>query len=154
MSNVELNSGGAAAYKSSAQTTKDNPIATVATGAAVSLTTATAKTFASITLRPGVYDITVSARFKLAGATATKLETSLSKTTDTIGTVVADPPIGVEALTQAVISTTTATQENDQRLGPVRVVVETETTIYAVVRATFSAGAITAYGSISAQRLN
>jgi hypothetical protein len=149
-----LNSGGAVAYQDAGAVAKENPISSVLTGDAVALTTATAKTFASIVLQPGVYDVTVNAHFKLAGATTTKLETSLSDTTDTMGAAVVDGGIGTEAYTQQVVATTTATQENDQRCGPVRVSLTETTTLYAVLKATFSAGAITAYGSISATRLN
>lgn len=121
----------------------------VVSGSAVSLTTATAANVgAGISLPGGDWDVTLSIVYTLSGATTTETRASVSATSATHSST-------ATANTQTARSLTTATGTIVENVGPVRIAVpgQTATTFYAVASATFSAGTVTAYGTIRARRM-
>lgn len=117
----------------------------VASGSAVSLTTATGANVTSIALTAGDWD--VSGCVNLSGATATFTSRSAGIST-TSATVPAD---GTEVTNTTGTSTATITIP----LSPSskRISVSGSTTVYLVTNSTFSIGTASAYGVISARRV-
>ena len=117
----------------------------LASGSATALVTATAKTVVSLTLTPGDWDITGVLDFSLAGATTSSLRAGINSTTNAFGAqdTFVNTPLVVTALT-----------DTCGKVVPVmRVSIAANTTYHLVGQATFTAGAVTAYGTIRARRV-
>jgi hypothetical protein len=115
----------------------------IASGSAVSLTTATPANITSISLTPGVWDVSaiVAVQDVLAG---TILQGSISTTSATNATSGDSMvTIGLLALSAAQMMTIPA----------YRMLLASTTTVYLVASATFTLGAVSAYGRISAVRV-
>jgi hypothetical protein len=124
---------------------------TVASGSAVSLTTATSTNLASVSLTAGDWDVFVTAIY-IPGATTSisQLSQGISQTTGTL------PTTTTGAGDYTVFSTAAAvpgTNNISQTVGPVRVSLAGTTTVYAVCRPTFTLSTLTVYGSIRARRI-
>jgi Pectate lyase superfamily protein len=117
----------------------------IASGSAVSLTTATAANVTSISLTAGDWD--VDGNVNIAGSTATYTQGvgGISTTSATL------PTDGTEVNSGAQFTALSVT--DGLTLPRKRVSISSTTTVYLVGKATFSAGTMTAYGSISARRV-
>ena len=119
--------------------------ATLASGSATSLSTTVSKNVTSIALTPGDWDVTGTVVLVLTAATTTDWSAGASSTTGTLGTL--DTVNG-----QAVVLTT-HTDNYTVPVPTVRFSLAAATTVYLVANATFSAGTVTAWGTIRARRM-
>lgn len=122
--------------------------ATLASGSSVSLTTDVAANVISISLTPGDWDVYGQSSFTTAATTSiTRLMTSISATSNTL-----DNTVGKLArfVTPAIVP---GAEFNTQPVGPFRVSLSATTTIYLVVRGTFTVSTLTAFGFIRARRM-
>lgn len=117
----------------------------VASGSAVSLTTATAANVTSITLTAGDWDVSGNVNFAAASATSSAASAGISTTTATL------PTDGTEAYNGEII--TTASSNSTITLPRKRISLSGTTTIYLVGSKTFSAGTVGAFGAINARRV-
>lgn len=119
--------------------------ATLASASATALSTTVSKNITSISLTPGDWDVTGTAVLILAAATVTDWSAGASSTTGTLGTLdtVNDQPVAL----------TTHTDNYTIPIPTVRFSLAATTTVYLVANATFSAGGITAWGTIRARRM-
>jgi hypothetical protein len=120
---------------------------TRAVGSRVALTTATQTNVDTITLTPGTWDITLNTQFGEApGGVVTFIENSISTVSATISGIEGDQKLS--NVLSAVANYAQVLTLPSFRL----VTTATSTTVYHVVRATFSAGTIAAWGRLSAIR--
>lgn len=117
----------------------------VATGSAVSLTTATAANVTSISLTAGDWDVEAGLNINFGSATTTASSGGISATSATL------PTDGSEASLGTILTTTTTVA--GRSIQRKRVSVSTTTTIYLVASATFSAGTAAAWGTLNARRV-
>jgi hypothetical protein len=140
---VTTNSSAAAGFKGQYVT------ASIASGSAVALVTATAKNVTVITLTAGDWEIGGNISFVLAGATsvfgATGYTGGASATSDTLG---AENTFAVQTL-----DLTTKTGTFGFVIPSQRFSLASQTFIYLVARATFTAGTVSAFGRIFARRV-
>jgi hypothetical protein len=118
----------------------------VATGSAVALTASgTAYNVTSISLTAGDWDVETNASYNMTGTTGTLKFAGVSTTSATFG--------GPETYALK-LNTTTTTTNTDGLVSPlVRVSLSATTTVYMVARHDFSAGTVSAFGSIRARRV-
>lgn len=119
--------------------------ATIASGSAVSLTTATTVNITSVSLTAGEWDISGVVDFVLATATVTQLQAGTSSTSATIGSQ--------DTFQQSITGFTLLSGTTTVPPPLSRIVITVTTTLYLVATATFSAGTITGYGTIRARRV-
>lgn len=117
----------------------------ILSGAAVSLVTATPKNITSIALTAGDWDVEGIISFNGTTSTITALVADTGITTNTL---TLDPLTNIQSPL-----TTTTTTAHSLPLTRKRVALSVTTTIYLVAQATFSAGTVAGYGSISARRV-
>lgn len=117
----------------------------VATGSAVSLTTATPANVTSISLTAGDWDVEGNVNFNATGATITAGSAGINTTSATV------PTDGSEAF--AGILSTTANTVDTITLPRKRISISATTTVYLVGSRTFSAGTVAAFGGITARRV-
>lgn len=117
----------------------------VASGAATGLTTATAKNVTSIALTAGDWDVEGNVNFAATTATATGATGGISATSATL------PTDGSEVYSG--LQTTLLSDTNSVTMPRKRINVSANTTVYLVAKATFSAGTVSAFGSINARRV-
>jgi len=126
-----------------------NTSATLASGSAVSLVTATAKTVTSISLAAGTWDVSGVVDFSLAGTTsvlgASNYISGISTTTNTLG--------GQDTYLNRPLIVTTSTGTINSDAPRQRLTLASTTTVYLIAQATFSAGTVSAYGTITANRV-
>jgi len=127
--------------------------ATVPAGSAVALTTATPANVTSLQLLPGIYLIWGFIDATLAGATLTALIASLSLNSGAFSSQAGGSGLGTDPTKQQLASLVTATGTTVQDAGPTTLTVAVPTTLYLVAQAAFSAGTVSAYGSIFAKPL-
>jgi hypothetical protein len=121
----------------------------VASGSAVSLTTATTANITSFQLPSGVWRLFGKGQFILTGATTTNFKLGISQVTATLGNAA-----GATFNSPAIFTTLTDTLDiNLPDMEPIVVPFGKTTTIYIVGQSTFSAGTVTAYGSFGAIRV-
>jgi hypothetical protein len=126
--------------------------ATVATPGS-GLTTATPLNVTSISLTAGDWDVASVIDFLYTGATVTDIRGGPSLTTATLPTQAGGSGLGTDAL--AIDPSNFVTVGDTQTLdsGPVRVLISATTTVFLVAQATFSAGTVSAFGTIRARRV-
>jgi hypothetical protein len=118
----------------------------VATGAAQSLTTDTAKSVTSLSLTAGDWDVTCAVDFKNAATTtATYLEAGISATNNTLG--------GQDTTAVDSGAITTGGPEPVLTCPVVRVSLASPTTYYMVAKAGFAVDTMGAYGTLRARRV-
>lgn len=117
----------------------------VASGSAVSLTTGTAANVTSISLSAGDYDVRGNVNFAGSSSTVTSRSGGITSTSATV------PTDGTEVFNGA--QTTTTTETSSVSVPAKRFSLSTTTTIYLVGKATFSAGTMGGFGSISWRRV-
>ena len=117
----------------------------VATGSAVSLTTATPANICNVSLTAGDWDVEGNINFNDTSATLTATEAGISATSATLPTDGSEVYCGVQL--------TTTTAKNGITLPRKRISIASTTTVYLVGQQTFSAGTAAAFGQISARRV-
>lgn len=127
--------------------------ATVASGAAVALTSPTAKNVTSVSLTAGDWDVSGAVSFTLAGATCTLAQAGISAATNALPTQAGGSGIGTDPLVGGSFLSTALTGVQNLAIPPVRVTLAATTTIYLVAQTTFSLGTSAAYGTIRARRI-
>lgn len=119
----------------------------VADAAAVALSTATAKTIATISLSQGLWDCNAALTRKLAAATSvTLLKTSIFTTTDTSGSL--DTGTMVQWATAANVMAANSTQV----IGPLRLSLAATTNQFLVAQDTFTVDTNAGFGQIYCRR--
>lgn len=126
---------------------------TVAVGSTVALSTATAKDIMTLALTPGDWDVDGALDFILTGTTATLFRIGVSLTADTMPTQAGGSGIGTDPLATIPLLTTALSATFIHRVGTVRVSLAATTTLHLVGEGTFSAGTLSAYGTIRARRV-
>lgn len=125
----------------------------IASGSAVGLTTATPSTVMSLSLTAGVWTIFWAIDYTFSTTTATLLQGGPSPTTNTLPSQVPGSFFYTGDTLGTNPSTWTATSVSPQLVGmPQLIVLGSTSTVYLVASATFSAGTVSAYGSIAAIR--
>lgn len=117
----------------------------IASGSSVSLTTATAANVTSISVPAGTWFISGNINFSAATATVTGTSGGISSTTATL------PTDGTEVYSG--VQVTLLSETDSVTLPPKKFTLGSTTTIYLVGRSTFSAGAVSAFGQITAQQV-
>lgn len=117
----------------------------IVVGSATSLTTATAKNVTSISLTAGDWDVEGNVNFTETTATASARSAGITSTSATV------PVDGTESYCG--VQSTITSELNSITLPRKRVSLAATTTIYLVGKATFSAGTVSGFGSISARRV-
>jgi hypothetical protein len=117
----------------------------IASGSAVSLTTATAANVTSISLTHGDWDVEGNINFAVTSATVTATSGGIGTTSVTV------PTDGTEVFSG--LQTTTTTETDSITIPRRRVSIASTTTVYLVGKTTFSAGTVAGFGSISARRV-
>lgn len=116
----------------------------VASGSPVSLTNATGANITSISLGAGTWDVQGNVNFSASTATVTGTSGGITSTTGTVPTDGTEVYSGVQV---------TLLSENDSVTIPSkRFTLGGTTTIYLVGKCTFSAGSVSAFGSITAKQ--
>lgn len=122
---------------------------TVLTGAAVSLSTATAKDVATISLSQGEWECrAIISRNLNASTSVTVLSGSIGSAADTIGTQ------GVNSMTQLqTAANVMGATGQDTKIGPTRLLLTATTTYHLVAKDTFTVSTNAAYGDITCRRI-
>lgn len=122
---------------------------TVLTGAAVSLSTATAADIMTISLSQGEWECRATISRNLNASTSvTVLSGSIGATADTIGTQ------GVNSMTSLqTAANVMGTTGQDTKIGPTRILLTATTTYHLVAKDTFSVSTNAAYGDITCRRI-
>lgn len=124
-------------------------VVSVAVGSPVSLTTTTAKTVATLTLTPGDWDVSANLNFTGTSATVAagaNFAGGISTTTNTL------PTDGSEVQYDPT-TVTTASFKSGSAIGRKIFTVSVSTPVYLVGVATFTAGTVGGYGSLTARRI-
>jgi hypothetical protein len=114
------------------------------------LTTATPANVTSKSLAAGTYLVWGIVDFALTAATTTEFRSGLSAVSATLPTQPGGAGIGPDALSILPLVTTLLSDTLTDQAGPTIVTLASTTTIFLVAQATFSAGSMTAYGTLSA----
>jgi hypothetical protein len=144
---VTTNSNAAAGYVGEIVTS------TVASGSAVSLTTVTPANVTSISLTAGDWDVNGIVDFNLGAATSNLMQCGPSLVSATLPTQAGGSGLGPDALAQDQSSLTLDTGLQTEGGNDVRLSISATTTVYLVASATFSAGTVSAYGTLRARRV-
>jgi hypothetical protein len=122
---------------------------TVASSGSVGLTNNTVANVTSKVLQPGVYLAWGTVDYQLTSSTVASFECGISNSASTFLTQAGNANFGPDpnALLQ-VANGTLGTNLQTLQVGPVIVTVTTALTVYLDALATFSAGSISAYGSL------
>lgn len=142
---IALLQGTATNDSAAAGSVGENPHSEIVAGSAVSLTTATAANVTSISLTAGDWDVRGNVNFAGASSTVTARSGGLTATSATV------PTDGTEVFAGG--QTTTTSETTSVSVPSKRFSLASTTTIYLVGKATFSAGTMGEFGSISARRV-
>lgn len=143
-----------AGNKIKATATNDNAVAGnvgesgssyIATGSAVSLTTATSANVTSVSLTAGDYIVSGIINYKETTSTVTARTGGLTSTSATVPTDGSEGNNGVQS--------TVTSETNSVTLNGKRFSLSGTTTVYLVAQATFSAGSCAAYGGLTWYRI-
>jgi hypothetical protein len=91
--------------------------------------------------------------FTLTGASTSYFRTGVSTVNNTMPAQPGGSGIGTDPMVRLPLFLTTTTSDYGQGLPPVRISLAATTTIYLVCEATFSAGSVSAFGTIRARRM-
>lgn len=121
----------------------------IAVGSAISVTTTNvAQNLTSISLTAGDWDVAFTAHFVPAATTScTQFVTSVSTTTGTLDNTFSRQDINSFA------ATVTGGNTTSNNVVPTRFSLSSTTTVFAVIRATFTVSTLTVYGTIRARRV-
>lgn len=141
-------SGGAAA---NAGSVGEIIRSTVPVGSAVALTTATSANVTSVSLTAGDWDIWGVIDYALSAASSSIQQAGLSLVSATLAGQAGGSGLGPDPNDISPFSTTTVT--GTLSLAPLTtLLISATTTLFLVANATFSAGTISAYGTLTARR--
>lgn len=118
----------------------------LAVGSSVTVVTTTAKTVTSITLTPGIWDISAVLVYNPAAITGVQTVIDISTTTNTLGGTSGDSQIQLPTVP-------TSAAAVGLTIPSFRVTIASNTTYFLIAFATFSAGTLTANGRISGTRV-
>jgi hypothetical protein len=127
---------------------------TVTAGAAVSLTNVTTANITSKSLAAGTYLIWATGDFTLAAATVTQFQLGLSVTTATLPTQAGGSGVGLDPLMTLPIALAAVSATYSGVVGPTNLVIAATTTLFLVTQVAFSAGTVSAYGTLFTLQLN
>lgn len=147
---------GSLTYTESTFTTQIDQVktATVASGSAVSETTATPVNVTSLSLEAGDWELSAVVDRTLTGTTATIYGAGISLTTATMPGQAGGSGLGTDALvTQSAAFGATVTGTYSTAIPPVSLSVTATTTVYLVAADTFSAGTVAVFGTLRAKRI-
>jgi hypothetical protein len=147
---------GSLTYTESTFTTQIDQVktATIASGAAVSETTATPVNVTSLSLEAGDWELSGVVDRTLTGTTATIYGAGISLTTATMPSQAGGSGLGTDAgISQSAAFGATVTGGYSTAIPPVSLSVTATTTIYLVAADTFSAGTVAVYGTLRAKRI-
>lgn len=116
----------------------------------VSLTTATSANVTSTSLAPGKYLVWGMVDFALTGTSASEYRVGVSVTSATLQGQAGGSGMGPDPTAILPITHTTITDTLTDTAGPTVLTITVTTTVYLVAQATFSAGTVTAYGTLNA----
>lgn len=119
--------------------------AALAVGSAVALATTVAANVTSLALTAGDWDVTGVVDYVLTGATVTHLKSGASLVTATFG--------AQDTFQDDVPGLVTVTDTTGEVIPLIRVSAAGAVTVFLLAAATFSAGTVSAYGSIRARRM-
>jgi hypothetical protein len=122
---------------------------TVATPGAT-LTTTITSNVTSKSLAAGTYLVWGIVDFAMTAATATEFRAGISVTSATLAGQAGGSGVGPDPTAVLPITPAITTDTLNDTAGPTIVTLAATTTVYLVAQATFSAGAVTAYGTLSA----
>lgn len=118
----------------------------IATGSAVSLTTATPANVTNIVLTPGTWSVVGSVVYKPTAATSSRQDASVNSTSATLSTT--------QGAFKTTFFVTTVASVNFTNEVPEQIItVTSNTTYYLVAQITFSAGTMAAFGELHATRI-
>jgi hypothetical protein len=126
-----------------------NTVATPGT----TLTTATSANVTSQSLTSGTYLVWGIVDFALTGATTSEFRAGISVVSATLPTQPGGAGIGPDGLSVLPLVTTLLSDVLTDQAGPTIVTLAATTTVFLVAQATFSAGTMTAFGTLSAVQL-
>jgi hypothetical protein len=126
--------------------------ATVATPGS-GLTTATPLNVTNISLTAGDWDIWTCIDYLYTAATVTDIRGGPSLTTITLPTQAGGSGLGTDGLAICPANFVTISDTQTLDSGPVRLSIAATTTVFLVAQATFSAGTVSAFGTIRARRV-
>jgi hypothetical protein len=116
----------------------------------VALTTATPANVTSKLLAAGTYLVWGIIDFALTGATTSEFRSGISSVSATLPTQPGGGGVGPDALAILPLVTTLLSDVFTGDVGPTIATLAAPTTIFLVAQATFSAGTMTAFGTLSA----
>lgn len=120
---------------------------TVAVAAVVSLTSTTAANITTVSLSQGVWDCNGVIHRNLAASTSvTQMQTSISATTATSGT------LDASTMVQFSIAANVMAANTSQVIGPIRITLTATTTYYLVAQDTFTVSTNGGYGQLICRR--
>jgi hypothetical protein len=114
------------------------------------LTTATPANVASKSLSPGTYLVWGIVDFGLTTVTGTEFRSGVSVTTATLQGQAGGSGMGPDPTSVYPVAPAITTDTLNDIAGPTVLTITVTTTIYLVAQATFSAGTVTAYGTLNA----
>lgn len=127
--------------------------ATLASGAAIVLGNGAPSNVVSVNLTAGDWDVSSTVDFNNAGATSTDFRSGISLATGTLPTQPGGAGLGTDALAVIPLILTLITDVFTQSVSPVRLSIAATTQVFLVAQSSFSAGAISAYGTLRARRM-
>ena len=128
--------------------------ATVASGAAVALTTSVAANVTSISLTAGDWDVNAQVDHLIAASTSiTQLNASISLTSATLSGQAGGAGLGTDATATATFSAMVPTANITQGIMMIRLSIAATTTVFLVAQDTFSLSTVSAFGTIRARRV-
>lgn len=127
--------------------------ATVPSSSSVSLASATPKTVTSIALAAGTYLVWGLVDFTLGVATATEFRAGVSLSNNTLPPQPGGSGLGPDALIVLPIGVTLLSSTVVLGAGPTILTLAAPATLFLVAQVSFSLGAISAYGTLSAVQI-
>jgi hypothetical protein len=114
------------------------------------LSTATPANVASKLLQPGTYLVWGAVDYLLTGATCSEFRNGISVASATLPTQAGGAGVGPDPLSILPLVTTALSDTVTDGCGPTIVTLAVATTVYLVAQATFSAGTVSAFGTLNA----
>jgi hypothetical protein len=114
------------------------------------LSTATPANVTSKVLQPGTYLVWGAVDYLLTGASASEFRAGINTTSAVLPTQPGGSGVGPDGLSILPLITTTLSDTLTDGCGPTIVTLAAATTVYLVAQATFSAGTVSAFGTLNA----
>lgn len=125
----------------------------IASGAAVALTTGVTANVTSISLTAGDWDVTAQVDHLLGATTSiTQLNAGISLATGTLAAQAGGSGLGTDPTSTESFAAMIPTANISQAVGPVRISLSVTTTVYLVAQDAFTVSTASAFGTIRARR--